>query len=195
MLELSKIQRYLSLFTNLSLSDILHLFTLVKERKLKAGEIYIHEGVVHKKVAYIKKGIVRGFMMKSNGEEATMVLRSEDEFVASYHSLLHKTGSKATYHALEDCVLLEIEYDKLMETIDKNPHYHSGRKFFLSNIAEDLLNRLEGFILLTPEERYDVFLKKNTTLAKRVPDKYIASYLGITPVSLSRIRARKSKRS
>lgn len=178
------------MFTQLSMSDIYYLFTIVKERKLKAGEIYIAEGSNFRNVAYIKSGILRGFMIKSNGDEATVILRCEDEFVASYHSIMHNGGSKATYYALEDSVLLELDFDKLMETVDKNPKYHAGRKYFLSNVAQDLMDRLESFILLSPEERYDHFLKRHPSLAQRIPDKFIASYLGITPVSLSRIRKR-----
>ncbi len=190
MLDLEKIKRYLSLFTNLSIGDIYYLFTLVKEKKLKHGEVYLDVGVNSRKLAYIKSGLVRGYVVKQNGEEATLVLRSEDQFIASYDSILKNEKSRACYHAIEDTVLLEVDFDAIMDLIDKNPKYSAGRRYFFSNVAHDLLDRMEAFILLSPEERYQHFLSQNPSLARRIPDKYIASYLGITPVSLSRIRKR-----
>jgi CRP-like cAMP-binding protein len=190
MLELEKIKRYLSLFTNLSIADIYYLFTLAKEKKLKEGEVYIESGAISKKIAYVKSGIVRGYLVKENGEEATLILRSEDQFVASYDSILRNEKSRVCYHALENTILLEVDFEALMDLINKNPKYFAGRKYFFSNMANDLLERLESFVLLNPEERYQHFLKMHPGLAQRIQDKYIASYLGITPVSLSRIRKR-----
>lgn len=194
MLDLEKIKRYLSMFSQMSMGDIYHLFTIAKERKLKAGDIYLSTGQMSRKVAYIKSGIIRGFAIKQNGEEATLILRYEDQFIASYDCLLRNEKSRSTYHALEDTVLLEVDFDAIIELVDKNPKYHEGRRFFLSNVAIDLMDRMESFILLSPEERYQHFLNQHPLLAQRIHDKYIASYLGITPVSLSRIRKRISKR-
>jgi CRP-like cAMP-binding protein len=178
------------MFTSMSIADMYHLFSLAKERKLKAGEIFIDFGVLSVKLAYIKSGIVRGYAIKKNGEEATLVLRSEDEFVASYDCILNNEKSRACYHALEDTILLEIDFAAMMDLVNKNPKYQAGRKYFFTNLARKLTERMESFVLHSPEERYQKFLKMHSSLAQRIPDKYIASYLGITPVSLSRIRKR-----
>ena len=78
----------------------------------------------------------------------------------------------------------------LQQLIDSNPKLEANRKFFLHNILKDLLKRVDSFVLLSPEERYLEFIKTHPDITNRIPNKHIANILGITPVSLSRIRKR-----
>ena len=97
---------------------------------------------------------------------------------------------KFYYETLEDCSFFSIDYHEVEKIISNNPKLESNRKFLLRRIVKNSAERVQSFVLMNAEERYIKFVKDNPNLANRVPDKYIAHVLGITPVSLSRIRQR-----
>ncbi len=78
--------------------------------------------------------------------------------------------------------------------IEQNTKLDSGRRYFMMNILSESLSALDDFILLSPEQRYLKFIQDHPVLLNRAPIKYIANVLGITPVSLSRIRKRISNK-
>jgi CRP-like cAMP-binding protein len=190
MLDVEKIKHYLSLFKDLKLTDLLKLFQMAKTRKLSIGEVYIKEGATYNKLAYIKKGLIRAYCIKKNGDEITVLLRWEDQFMASHDNVILHQPSRFIYQALEDTELLEVDYDLAQDVFDKNQQFAKARNFFLLNMLAESMARVETFIMLNPEERYLKLMKDKPDIINRVPNKYIASLLGITPVSLSRIRKR-----
>lgn len=190
MIDADKIKFYLGLFKDLKLNDLMQLIGMAKTRHLAAGEIFIKQGALTSKLVYIKKGLIRGYTIKENGEEATIILRWEDQFTASHDNIILRRPSRFNYQAVEDTTILELDYDAAQQLFDKNPRFAEARNFFILNMLADSMARIEAFILLTPEERYQRLLKEKPDIVKRVPDKYIATMLGITPVSLSRIRKR-----
>lgn len=190
MLSADDIQFYLSVFKGLSLSDLMGLFNMASTRKLTAGDIYIKENAVFRKLAYIRKGLIRAYMLQENGDEVTLLLRWENQFMASHDNIILQQPSRFIYQAMEDTTLLEIDYDQAQDLLDRNPKLSALRsKFVMDMLAESML-RVESFILLSPEERYRQLIKEKPNIVNRVPDKYLATLLGITPVSLSRIRKR-----
>ncbi|RYE19130.1 MAG: Crp/Fnr family transcriptional regulator [Sphingobacteriales bacterium] len=190
MIDAEKIRFYLGLFKDLKLADLMQLIGMAKTRRLALGEIFIKQDALTSKLAYIKKGLIRAYTIKPNGEEVTILLRWEDQFVASHDNIILHRPSKFFYQAIEDTTILELDYDAAQALFDKNPRFAEARNFFVLNMLADSMARIEGFITLSPEERYQRLLKEKPDVVKRVPDKYIATMLGITPVSLSRIRKR-----
>ena len=83
-----------------------------------------------------------------------------------------------------------MNYDTLQRIFESNMKFESNRKYVFQKIIRQMLKRLESFVLYSPEERYQLYIKDYPNIVNRVPDKYIANVLGITPVSLSRIRKR-----
>ncbi len=190
MLEKEKLEVYLKIFKGLKAEDLQKVAPFAKAKSLKKEEVYIKEGEQKKKVAYIKSGLIRVFAVKENGVEVTILLRKEDQFVASHHVLILEEPSRYYYQALEPTELLEFEFDEIEKVLVQNPKFGKVRIYFLRQTLAESLNQLETFVLLSPEERYKEFINKNPDLLNRVPNKYIANLLGITPVSLSRIRKR-----
>lgn len=190
MLDTEKLNYYLGIFKNLEMKDLAAIFNLVKIKKLKAGEILIKQGEYYKKLSYIKKGLIRAYLIKNNGDEITTFIRWEDQFVTSHDSVLFDETSRFMYQAIENTILFEVDYDILQDFIAKNPKLELGRVHFLRKMYGESILTIETFILLTPEERYLKFIKDKPNIINRVPSKYIANLLGITPVSLSRIRGR-----
>lgn len=171
-------------------ADTAPLFSMTRMVKLEANEVYIREGETARRLAYIEQGIMRAYIIKANGDEATLFLRWEEQFIASHDSIIHRQPSRFIYRALEPVTLLEMDYDVLESVLKTHPEYEPLRNFFLMRMLSESLQMMESFVTLSPEERYLNLVTGRFDLVNRVPDKYIASMLGITPVSLSRIRKR-----
>ena len=154
-------------------------------RKFKLAE----EGKTAREMFFINKGLVRLYYTK-DGEEITAFIFKEHLFASSYESMLRQIPSIQTLETLEDCDLLVINHKALEELYDAVPKMH----ILARKVAEQrFINAqliLSSFILDSPEERYRKFEAQHGELLLRVPHHIIASYLGITPVSMSRIRKR-----
>jgi len=194
MLSQNILQNFADILEGIPLEDIAELFKKASPITVAHGEVYIQLHEETKKLAYIEKGIVRVFTYKENGDEATLLLRWEDQFIGSHDTILLNKPSKFIYQALEETHILEIDYKEVEKIMAENPKFEPLRNNVLMSMLSASLNIIEDFILLNPEERYKKLVAEKYNIVNRVPDKYIASMLGITPVSLSRIRQRIAKR-
>lgn len=196
MIELYKLTEYLQLFKEFSMEDAKLFFSsLSKTKTLKAGEIYVAGGDMHRKLAHIKKGLVRAYMVDDEGNEKTLFFRKEDQQIAAYDCIFKSEPSRFYIEAFEETTVIEIDYDQLQSFMERHPQYEKARRHFIQNLLMETLTRIEGFVLLSNEERYLDFIARNPGLVQRVPEKYIASVLGITPESLSRIKKRIKEKS
>jgi len=175
-------------------NDLLMIIRLSKTRRLPAGDIFIGEGVVTSKIAYIKEGLVRAYQVNEKGDEITLLLRWEDQFIASHDNIFFQKPSRFIYQALEDTTLLEVDYEAIGDLMEKYPKLEEARNYFLLNMLSQSMARVESFVMLNPEERYLQLIHEKPNLVQRVPNKHLATLLGITPVSLSRIRKRIASR-
>ena len=137
-----------------------------------------------------RSGLVRTYCINDKGDEITFGLISENQILTNIDIILFDQPSRFYYECIEDTKTFSIDFDKVQNIIERNPKLERNRKFFARNAMKKMLQRLETFVLMNAEERYEDFIKNNPTLSNRVPDKYLANVLGITAVSLSRIRAR-----
>jgi len=141
---------------------------------------------------FIRRGLVRSFVMDIDKlEEITFQLYPENSIAINLHSILFDEPSKFTYKAIEDTKVYQIDYSSFLELSSKDRELlELNRKYIGKKAMKQAFQRVESFVFLTPEERYVKFVKDYPNLVNRTPDKYIANVLGITPVSLSRIRSR-----
>lgn len=146
-------------------------------------------GDISREAYFINKGAARLFFEKE-GEEISANFMFENNFIASLESFLLQCPSRQAIETLEDCELLVIGKQKLDELTAAYPKFN----LFSKAIAEQdfilLQRRASSFILDSPEERYLNMIQQRPEILERVPQHMIASYLGVTPVSLSRIRGR-----
>ncbi len=166
-----------------------HLSLLELEKKT----ILTREGDIEKSLYFIAKGSVRKYYLK-NGKEYSIDFRFENQFVSSYTSLLTQTPSRQYLETLEDSILYRIGYNALMEMLDNSI---AGAKLGRIN-AEELYiekERREASLMLDkPDERYLNLVRNKKDWLQRIPQHYIASYLNMTPETLSRVRKRTLKR-
>ncbi len=146
-------------------------------------------GDISREAYFINKGAARLFFEKE-GEEVSANFMFENNFVASLESFLLQVPSRQAIDTLEDCELLVLSKQRLEELIVKHPQFNLFSKAIAETAFIMLQRRASSFILDSAEERYTNMLQQRPEILERVPQHMIASYLGVTPVSLSRIRKR-----
>jgi len=196
MLDPEKFAHYLQLFPSITVDDLLQVLSLAKQLDLQAGEVFIREGEMGSKIAYVKSGMMRTWQCNERGEEVTLSITWADLFIASHDNIIFRQPSRFVCEAMEPTTLLVMEYEAVEAMLAKYPAFETMRNYFLMEILGTAVKRIESFVLLSPEERYRQLLKDRPQVVRRIPGKYLASILGVTPVSLSRIRTRiaRSKR-
>jgi len=194
MIDIEKLRTLYKFSKELSLQDAQDLLKTAKSNSFKKKEIIFEEGSKDTQIYFLREGLVRMYHIKENGEEITFSLIPENNVVANFDFIATEKPSPFYYETLENCSFFRIDYQVLDNIVSKNANLEANRKYFLRKMIFKVKERLETFVLLNPEERYLKFIKDFPDLTNRVPDKYIANVLGITPVSLSRIRKRISSK-
>jgi len=160
------------------------------EQEIAPKKILLKEGEISCYVHYIKKGCLRLWFNK-DGKDITIQFFFEGQPVASIDSFMNNQPSLFTLESIEPSIIISIRKDKCNEIFQLYPElYGELQNYFFQrfrNYAQLFLSRIKD----TPKERYDDLIKNHPEIIQRVPQHYIASYLGITPISLSRIRNRK----
>jgi CRP-like cAMP-binding protein len=154
--------------------------------------ILLHEGEISKKAYFIEKGCLRAWFNSKN-KDITYQFFFEDHAVSSAESFRKKSPSMFTIETIEPCILHWISkenMDRIMQEIMQAPETRDQMVGALFERQMNYANHFLSFIKYTPRERYMQLVKERPEIVLRVPQQYIASYLGITPVSLSRIRSK-----
>ena len=162
---------------------------LFKEKRYKKGDFFLEEGRVCKQVGFIIKGLMR-YYINTDGEEKTYGFSQENEYVCNYESFLPQIPSSKNIQALEDCEVFVILHADLQLLY---AHVSQGERFgriAIEAVFLQMLKDLTSFYTETPELRYERFLKNHAELQQRISQYHIASFVGVKPQSLSRIRKR-----
>ncbi len=161
---------------------------------LKKHALLAEEGKVANEVGFVLEGMMRHYYTK-DGEEKTTYFYFENHFVTSYISCMTGQPSQLSIEALSDCSLIVFPYSHLKKLFEKSMTWQKFGRLIAEYIAVGLEERMVGLLMLSPEERYLQLIQGNKKkIIERVPQHYIANYLGITPVSMSRIRNRVIKK-
>ena len=195
MLDLEKINQLYKFGKHLSISDIHDLLKAAKSKSFEKKELILREGSIQNDVYFVRKGLIRQFIINEDGEETTFRFIPENTILVNVDVLLFNQPSRFNFEALEKTKTFSMDYHLGNDILSKNPKLHPNRVQFAQKVMKEMHRRIELFVLHTPEERYLHFIKEYPNINDRVPDKYIANVLGMTPVSLSRIRARIAEKS
>jgi CRP-like cAMP-binding protein len=183
-----------NLFPFLESEDIDELLAISKITTLKIGDKLANQGEVNANMHLILKGLLRSYVITSSGEERTVFIAKSKMRIASFNSILHNLPSEVTIEAIEESDVLVVNSNIFQKVIKSESTLRLLEKQGVRNLFADAVERLHFFTVLSPEERFIQFRDKHPDLLQRVPQKYLASYLGITTVSLSRIKARVAKK-
>ncbi len=156
---------------------------------LKKKQFLIQEGAPCKFIAFIVKGAIRHYHIK-DGEEKSCDLSLENTFITEFKSFNTGIPSNITFQALEATSLLTISKKHLLELYEKFPKYETFGRIITEQIVSRTTEIAMSLLADKPEERYLKLLEDKPEIFQRIPLKYIANFLGVSPESLSRIRKR-----
>jgi len=163
---------------------------LLVKKEIAAKTILLQEGEISNHAHYIKKGCLRQWYNK-DGKDITFQFFFEGQAVASIDSFLNNEPSLFTIESIEPSIIFSISKENFAQLHSIYPELKDGFQDLMfqrfKNYSQLFLSRIKD----NPKERYEDLINNHPEIIKRVPQHYIASYLGITPISLSRIRKRR----
>lgn len=164
--------------------------TYLTPKKLRKKQYLLQEGDTCKAFAFVEKGALKSYTLDENGNECIIQFGIEGWTISDMYSFL--TGEAATYNidAIEDAELVIITKTAHEELLQQLPKYETYTRINITGAYIAMQKRLTSIISTPVEERYTAFTDKYPDIVKRVPQHMIASYLGLKPETLSRIRRR-----
>ena len=169
-------------------AEVLFLF---KEKHYKKGAFFLAENEICRQVGFLISGLVR-YYINDDGEEKTYSFGKEYNFLCNYESFVPQAPSAQIIQALEDCVMLTISYTDLQVFYERVQYGDRLGRMVIEQVFIQTLKDRNSFYTDSPEVRYEQFVREHPDLLQRISQYYIASFVGIKPQSLSRIRKRLS---
>jgi CRP-like cAMP-binding protein len=160
-----------------------------EQKTLKKKEFLLQDDSVCNFIAFISEGSIRHFHVK-NGDEKTCDISFEKMWVTDFQSFTHNNISIMNLQAMEDTTVFLIRKPNLYKLYQECPIYEKFGRLMAENVAQRATEIAMSLSSEKPEERFQNLLKKQPDLFQRIPQKYIANFLGISPESLSRIQKR-----
>jgi CRP-like cAMP-binding protein len=164
------------------------LTSLCEFKKLKKKEFLFREGEVDRHLAFVNKGCLRYYLVDTKGDEHIVYFAFEDWWIGDMNSFFNSKPTIYYMQALEDCELLLFTRENFTKALDEIPAFND---FFTKRTSQSYMAIQKRFAQVnteSAEERYVRLLQSQPEIFQRVPQHYIASFLGIKPQSLSRIR-------
>ncbi|WP_151087193.1 Crp/Fnr family transcriptional regulator [Hymenobacter baengnokdamensis] len=163
----------------------------VRPAHVARGQHFVQAGNYRPEIALLLQGSCRLYYLRPSGEERTTYFFFENHLLADYLSCLLGQPSQLNIQALTDTDLVVFDYAVLRQLYDECPAYERFGRVLAEYHLLGTDARLTEQLILSPEERYRALLASGKTkILERIPQHLVANYLGVTPVSLSRIRAR-----
>ncbi|MCF6404520.1 Crp/Fnr family transcriptional regulator [Chitinophaga filiformis] len=163
-------------------------------KKLRKRQFLLQEGDVWRYNAFVAKGLLKTFSIDSKGQEHIMNFSPENYWTGDRESLMNETPSRFNIDAIEDAEVILIAKENFETLCQKIPQLNNLVNAILQKSFIVSQSRIHANISLSAEEKYQNFLDKFPFIASRVPQHMIASYIGITPETLTRIRRNAAKK-
>ncbi|MDX1940032.1 MAG: Crp/Fnr family transcriptional regulator [Saprospiraceae bacterium] len=164
------------------------------ERKIKRKQYILQEGDICRYFTYVVGGCFKMYGVDNSGVEHNLVFAAEDDWIADIDSLHKERPSKLFIEAIEPSTILQLSKGDLWYLYTNYPKFDRNFRVIIEDKYIELQNRLLQMFSATAYERYERFLEQYPNLSNRLPNTQIASYIGITPEFLSKIRNERSVR-
>ncbi|HAN77331.1 MAG TPA: Crp/Fnr family transcriptional regulator [Bacteroidales bacterium] len=189
---MEELYTYLNRITPISDQTWALLRTIFVEKKLKKHDYFCTVDKVATKIAFMEEGIVRSFFSNKEGKEFNKNFFVAPAFIGAYSSLITGMPNKLAQQALSNCTIWETDYANIRQLYNTCPDLERlGRMMAEYYFVEKELREV-NLLILEAKDYYKIFQQQYPTLEQQISQYHIASFLGITPIQLSRIRAEKS---
>jgi CRP-like cAMP-binding protein len=179
---------------NLSKEGEAYFVSIAREKSTPKGTILIREGQAVDKVFYVTSGCLRSYCIDKSGKEHTLQFAIKNWWISDYIAIHSDEYATLTVECLTDSNVIEFNAKELNGMLTLFPEYEPFQRNLLERHVLSLNRRILNLLQLTASERYDLFLKQYPDTEQYARNYHIATYMGITQESLSRIRVEKAKK-
>ena len=169
------------------------LYSISKEKTISKGEVLIRQGQTVKKTYFVSDGCLRSFCTDKSGKEHTLQFAIKDWWISDFIAIYNNEFATLTVECIKESKVIEFNASKLNNIYAQFPEFEAFQRKNLEQHVVSLHKRILNQLQLTARERYDLFVEQYKDIEQYTPNYHIASYLGITQQSLSRIRVERAK--
>ena len=184
---MTELEKYIQTYFGVSHDELSHISSFFKRVSFKKGEYFLRTGSPSDRLGFVQSGILREFVLIDD-KEITKWISTKGYFALDLSSFMFKIPARWNIQALTDCELYIIENENYQRIGQVIPRWTELEKLFISKCFAALEDRIIVHLSMTAEERYQQLFNFNSELFNQVPLNYLASMLGMTPETLSRIR-------
>lgn len=185
-LLITSLQQYIPL----SDRDQQLIIACLRERKVKKGQFLVHEGAVSRCTNFVNEGSVRTYFIDLNGQEHIVQFAIEGWWISDLNSFILQVPATFNVQAIEDSVILELPFESLELLYEQIPKLERYFRVVTQRAFVAFQQRVVQNISMTAEDRYLAFQQKYPKIELRIPQRLVASYLGISAEFLSKIKKR-----
>ncbi|WP_421797678.1 Crp/Fnr family transcriptional regulator [Haliscomenobacter sp.] len=185
-LLITSLQQYIPL----SDRDQQLIIACLRERKVKKGQFLVHEGAVSRCTNFVNEGSVRTYFIDLNGQEHIVQFAIEGWWISDLNSFILQVPATFNVQAIEDSVILELPFESLELLYEQIPKLERYFRIVTQRAFVAFQQRVVQNISMTAEDRYLAFQQKYPKIELRIPQRLVASYLGISAEFLSKIKKR-----
>jgi len=171
-----------------------YVVSIAIEKSVSKGDVLIRQGQAVKNTYFVKDGCLRAYCIDKNGKEHTLQFAIKNWWISDFMAIYNNELSTLTIECITDSNIIEFNAKKLNGIYSIFPEFEAFQRKNLERHVVSLHKRILNQLQLTAPERYDLFLKQYPDIEQYTPNYHIASYLGITQQSLSRIRVENAKK-
>jgi len=171
-----------------------YISSIAEEKSFSKGEVLIQEGQTVNKTFFVIHGSLRSFCVDKEGKEHTLQFAIQDWWISDFIAMYNHEPASLTVECITDATVIEFNAQKLTQIYLQFPEFELFQRKTLERHVVSLHKRILNQLQLTALERYNVFIENYPNIEQHVPNYHIASYLGITQQSLSRVRSEIAKK-
>lgn len=187
-MEMDALRQFLTPFIRLSDEAWARIEARTGRQSLRRGEYYLREGQVCRRLGFITEGVCRYTWTHEQGQESTRYFVQEGQFLSAVDSFSSQTPSESSIQAVTPCEVLTLFFESYQALFNEIPGWGAAVHRITEAAMMEKMQRIAPMIQQDARTRYEQLMRTQPDLLRRVPLGYIASYLGITPQSLSRLR-------
>ncbi|MFK5879929.1 MAG: Crp/Fnr family transcriptional regulator [Flavobacteriaceae bacterium] len=188
MIEYEPILNNIKKYVDLNNEDEQQFISIVRETHIKKRQFIVQPGFVCSHQTYVVKGAFRSYFVNDEGIDHTIQFAIDDWFISDFNSYISQTHSSLFIEALENSIIHQIEYNQVEQLCSENPKFEHFFRIVAQKSFAFSQRRVLSNLNKTAEERYLEFQSMYPDIIQRVPQYALASYLGMTPEFLSKIR-------